>query len=172
METSVTFDRPQDCLPICLLFPCETGGEVAITSKVTWSFNPNTYLNLGNPGWKSDEPICPSLLLGSIISIEKQTNKPYCSFLDPPPSPSLQFVNIPSQFNSTHLNSKVKRGCVKATKNSSWPQTCTLSSEVHLANKPELLGLGIFQEVTKPIFHFSKNPSRVGVSNLQSGLTL
>ena len=82
METSVTFDRPQDCLPICLLFPCETGGEVAITSKVTWSFIPNTYLNLGNPGWKSDETICPSLLLGSIISIEKQTNKPYCSFLD------------------------------------------------------------------------------------------
>lgn len=82
METSVTFDRPQDYLPICLLFPCETGGEVAITSKVTWSFIPNTYLNLGNPGWKSDEPICPSLLLGSIISIEKQTNKPYCSFLD------------------------------------------------------------------------------------------
>ena len=79
METSATFDRPQDCLPICLLFPCETGGEVAITSKVTWSFIPNTYLNLSNPGWKSEAYL--SLTAARQYQQHRKTNKQTVLFL-------------------------------------------------------------------------------------------
>ena len=98
METSATFDRPQDCLPICLLFPCETGGEVAITSKVTWSFIPNTYLNLSNPGSSYMKTALVSIEVIAVLGGRSQVividpNESIDSFKSHSNSPGMAFCN-------------------------------------------------------------------------------